>query len=624
MQSPLFVPQSPHSYPSFRHRSREAEAEVTREASELSFSEEPVFRSPLSLPKHDTDTHQPGHSLVEPASATSSPISSSTRMTEIILRPDESGLFEETGDESDGDSPTGGNAANGSTSHDPNGGPPPPGFYFLAPPPELVYSGPDEAIQGMHDWNKLNGFDVSRQKPMKNKDGELYKYLYRCTKHGRLDNNRKLTDETRKRKRKSGKIGCPMGIYVKADDPSNPGGRWRVVHQQNGRSNFHNHPSVAGLELTGHRRRERTEELKSLIRQQRALGMDANQTLSYLKDRNPEALVTRQDILNYRRADPGPVSDHNVYTDKPYILCLAFLQDFETDPLFGKSLLRKLRQKMPVSVCGKLDMFVRHFQRNPPRAVIVSDQALTHPDYRLALARLITYNQDGGTVVFLAHFVHNQSEMINSVFTHHYNLEWEAGGEFQDQTAVKLNDQFASGNNGRYTVVAKNFAAGTDVAAIQALLTLGPADIGLVNCRLYSQNPIVTAELVFSTQHDAETVISTFNGKSINIGRVSTADGRELQFSLRNPSPVNVTALGPTTFVKANFLQKVSPEHIVYQYIYPPNMYSAWNPAMVPPPAQPALASAAYTKVGKGWMGYVGQTNFDENYANLVGAMCHF
>jgi FAR1 DNA-binding domain len=543
-------------------------------------------------------------------------------MTEIILRQDESGLFEETGDESD-DSQTPGNAANGSNPQDPANITPPAGLYYLSPPPELTYGGPDEAIQAMHDWNKIHGFDVSRQKPMKNKDGELYKYLYRCTKHGRLDNNRKLTDETRKRKRKSGKIGCPMGIYVKAEEPSNPQGRWRVVHQQNGRSNFHNHEAVPGIELTGHRRRQRTEELKTLIRQQRALGMDANQTLAFLKERDPDALVTRQDILNYRRADPGPVSDHNVYTDKPYILCLAFLQDFETDALYGKSLLRKLRMKMPVSVCGKLDMFVRHFQRNPPRAVLVSDQALTYPDYRVALARLVTYNQDGGTVIFMGHFAHNGNDMINNMFLHHYNLEWEAAGEFQDQTAVKLNDQFASGTNGRYTVVAKNFSAGTDVAAIQALLQLCP-EAALVNCRLYSQNPIVTAELVFSTQAGAESVINTFHGKSVNLGRVSTAEGRELQFALRNPSPVNVSSLNATTFVKANFLQKVNPDSIVYQYIYPPNAYTAWNPAMIPPPAQPALACATYTKVGKGWMGFVGQTNYDDNYANTVAAMCHF
>lgn len=499
---------------------------------------------------------------------------------------------------------------------------PPPGFWYLPPAPALSYPGPDEAMAAMHEWNKHHGFDVSRQKPMKNKDGELYKYLYRCTKHGKLDNNRKLTDETRKRKRKSGKIGCPMGIYIKAEDPSNTNGPWRIVHQQNGRSNFHNHEAVDSLELTGHRRRERDDDLKTLIRQQRALGMDANQTLAFLKDQKPGLLVTRQDILNYRRADPGPVSDHNVYTDKPYILCLAFLQDFETDPLYGKQLLRMLRMKLPVSVCSKLDTFVRHFQRNPPKAVLVSDQALTHPDYRLALARLVTYNQDGGTVLFMGHFCHNNSDVINQMFLNHYNLEWEANGEFPDQNAVKLNEQFASGTNGRYTVVAKNFAAGTDVAGIQALMALCP-DPGLISARVYSQNPIVTAELIFSTLSGAEGVINAFHGKSINIGRISTAEGRELQFSLRNPSPVNVREFAHQAFVKANFLIKVAPDAIIYQFIYPPNMYPGWNQAMGAPMQLNPLASVAYTKMGKGFVGYIGQIDFDDNYANMVSAMCH-
>jgi hypothetical protein len=232
---------------------------------------------------------------------------STAPMTALPPLHGEGGIFHRSPSDSEDESPIAGGAARPNSDITA-----PPGFYYLAPPPELTYPDCDTAINAMHDWDKHHGFDVSRQKPMKNKDGEIYKYLYRCTKHGKLDNNRKLTEDTRKRKRKSGKIGCPMGIYIKAVDPANPAGTWCIVHQQNGRSNFHNHEAVSGLELTGHRRRERTEELKTLIRQQRAAGMDANQTLAFLKEQNPDALVTRQDILNYRRADPGPISDHTV------------------------------------------------------------------------------------------------------------------------------------------------------------------------------------------------------------------------------------------------------------------------------------------------------------------------
>lgn len=554
-------------------------------------------------------------------------------------------IFDESASETDDEQSPPAAAPGATSTVAPNGSiTPPPGFYYLAPPPELQYPDCDTAINAMHDWDKLHGFDVSRQKPMKNKDGEIYKYLYRCTKHGKLDNNRKLTEDTRKRKRKSGKIGCPMGIYVKAVEPSNPAGAWCIIHQQNGRSNFHNHEAVSSLELTGHRRRERTEELKTLIRQQRAAGMDANQTLAFLKEQNPQALVTRQDILNYRRADPGPISDHTVsdltperfheltiaqvYNDKPYILCISFLQDFEADETYGSNLLKKLRHKLPVSVCTKPDMLGRHFSRNPPRAVLVADQALTYPEYRLALARVVTYNQDGGTVIFAGHFNHNTPDYISQMFLHHYNLPWEAmspgtGPENMTAATVKLNEHFASGTHGRYIVLAKNFAPGTDVAAIEALLALIP-NVNLVSCRLYSQNPYVTAELVFGSQEGAQAVIDNFDGKSVNIGRVSTLEGKELQFVLRNPSLINVQGLPEQAFVKTNFLGKVPLENIVYQYVYP-SIYNAWGQAHpMPAEHQVSMAAAAYCKVAKGWVGYIGLMEGDDTLARLVMAMCHF
>jgi hypothetical protein len=501
---------------------------------------------------------------------------------------------------------------------------PPEGFYYLAPPPISTYDTADEAIEAMHSWNKDHGFDVSKQKPMKNKAGELYKYLYRCTRHGRLDNNRKLTDETRKRKRKSGKTGCPMGLYVKAIEPQNPSGRWKISYQQNGRSKFHNHEASSAQELTGHRRRHRTEEMKMLIRQQRAAGMDATQTLAYIKERLPEALVTRQDILNYRRTDPGPLQDNTNYTDKPYILCISFLQDFENDVPFGQSLLQKLRTKIPVSVCTKVEQLSKHFEKNAPKVVLVADSALSYPAYRLQLARLVVYNQDGGTIVFMGHFSDTPRDYINDMFLHHWNLEWEAGGDASRQATYQLNEKLeAGGTGGRYTVVARNFAPGTDVRGVEALLALGPTAAGsLVSCRLYSQQPIVVAELVFASHEDAEGVINTFSGKSVNVGRIATAEGKELEFALRTPAPMGTSDLAPTCYIKANYLTKVAPEHSVYQYAYTSDLYGQWGPPMVQ--QNQSAAAAVYAKVGKGYLGYVGLVDYDENYLKMVAAMCHF
>jgi hypothetical protein len=528
-------------------------------------------------------------------------------------------LFEQESDE-DGDGDIGEESATNTRDQEDQTDPPP-GFTYLPPPPALSYTSPHEAIEAMHAWNKEHGFDVSKQKPGKNKNGELYKYLFRCTRHGKLDNHRKLTDETRKRKRQSGKIGCPMGIYIKAEKPADPAGVWWIVHQQHGKSKWHNHGPSQPEELSGHRRRGRTDELKGLIVQQREAGFDATQTLAYLKQQMPGVLVTRQDILNYRRGDSAGMSDHTNYRDKPYFLCVSFLEDIESDPIIGQPLLNSLRSQIPVSVCTKPDQFARHFERNEPRVVLVTDGALAHPDYRLHLARVVTFNQDGGTVIFMGDFARTQYQLVNTMLFHHYGLEWEALDDTTSNPSnIRLNRHAAAGS-GECAVVAKNFASGTDTKSIEALLALCP-DADLVSCRLYAMQPIVVAELVFATLKGAESVVNSFNGKAINLGRVSTAPGRELVFTMRPPSAMSIKDLPAIAYVKTNYLAKVNTEHVVYEYVESPNMYGAFDPSVIQQ-TNPPTAAVAYIQVGKGWLGYTGVVDYDENYAKLIASMCH-
>ncbi|TID22745.1 hypothetical protein E6O75_ATG01919 [Venturia nashicola] len=507
---------------------------------------------------------------------------------------------------------------------------PPEGMYYLAPPPPRTYDSLEDTLQALHEWNKDHGFDVSKQKPMKNKAGDIYKYLYRCTRHGRLDNNRKLTDDTRKRKRRSGKTGCPMGLYIRAVNPADASGKWAISYQRDSRSKFHNHEGVSAEDLTGHRRRHRTEEMVDIIRQQRAAGMDAAQTLAYIKERLPGALITKQDILNYRRADPGPNSDNTNYLDKPYLLCLSFLQDFEVCDKYGQELLQRLRTKLPVSVCTKLEQFQSHFLKNPPRVILVTDPAMSYPAYRLQLARLLTYCQDGGTVVFLAHFSNTPAEYINLMFKHHFNLPWEISDNITPQTNFRLNENLeAGGSGGRYTVIARNFAPGTDISAIQGLVGISSTagqTAELLSCRIYSQKPTVVAELVFATQEGAESVINSFSGKSVNLGRIATAEGKELHFALRTPAPMGTSDLAPSTFIHAKALGKVEPEHSVYIHCGGLDVFGNWNAQL--PPGQQVTGlfdtAASYCKIGKGFMGYMGQLEYDDNYLRTVAAMCHF
>jgi hypothetical protein len=511
---------------------------------------------------------------------------------------------------------------------------PPEGMWYLQPPPERVYKNYEECHEAMHEWNKAHGFDVSRQKPAKNKNGDIYKYLYQCTRHGRRGNKHKVNEAERKRKRESKKTGCSMGIYIRAIDVKNPNGKWRVSHQQEGRSKFHNHEGISAEELTGHRRRNRTEEMKALIKQTRQAGMDAWQSLAYIKEKMPGALITKQDVLNYRKQDPGPGADTHNYLDKAYILAVSFEGNFEEDSIYGIHILQKLRTRMPISICQKPESLPAHLQRNPPRVVLVTDSALSYPAYRLQLARLVTYAQDGGTVIFMAHFHTTPRDYMHNMFLQHFNLDWSPIDVTAASLPYNLNDKLAAGGTGgRWVVLARNFATGTDAKAIEQLASLSPGQPSLVSCRLYSQHPIVTAELVFGSQEGAESVINAFSGKSVNIGRIATAEGKELEFVLRAPAPMATSDLQSDILAKANVLRNVPLEDVVYVGATVVQDAPAHQGGYVngvwqnPQPAQQSsveTAAASYSKLVKGFVGYVGMVDFDEDYLRCVAAMCHF
>lgn len=155
-----------------------------------------------------------------------------------------------------------------------------PNTYQIAPPPEQEYSSPKVAEGEIHAWTKTLCYELSRTKSDKNKDGIVYKQYYKCTKHGKPSNTRKLTEETRVRRRTSGRTGCPMGVVVKAVDPKAPDGRWKIQHQMNGKSFFHNHPPAPHASaLSGHRRRAATDHVKSIVQKKKTTRTPAKQTI---------------------------------------------------------------------------------------------------------------------------------------------------------------------------------------------------------------------------------------------------------------------------------------------------------------------------------------------------------
>jgi hypothetical protein len=374
--------------------------------------------------------------------------------------------------------------------------------------------------------------------------------------------------------------------------------------------------------------------MKALIRQTRQAGMDAWQSLAYIKDKMPGALITKQDVLNYRKQEPGPGSDTQNYVDRAYILALCFESDFENDDMYGSNLLPKLRSRIPLSICGKADALAAHITRNPPRVVLATDSALSFPAYRLQLARLVTYVQDGGTLIFMGQFHTTRGDYMHNMFLQHFNLDWSSVDVTASPLPYTLNDKLAAGGTGgRWLVIARNFALGTDAKAIEQLAQLSPGTPSILSCRLYSQSPTVTAEIIFSSQEGAESVIGAFSGKSVNIGRIATAEGKELEFVLRAPAPMATSEIAPEVIAKANTLRNVMIEDVVYAGATMVQDAPAHQGGYVngvwqnPQPSQQSsveTAACTYAKVGKGFVGYVGFVEFEENYVRTVAAMCHF
>ncbi len=139
------------------------------------------------------------------------------------------------------------------------------GLTRISPPPECRYPSPEVIATVVNAWSTSRGYRLSRQKSDRNAAGDMYKQYYLCTRHGRPTNTHKVTPETRQRKqRKSERIGCPMGLVVRAVEPSNPAGDWTVKWQLAGKSEWHNHGPATQDEVAAEQTRiERNERRKA-------------------------------------------------------------------------------------------------------------------------------------------------------------------------------------------------------------------------------------------------------------------------------------------------------------------------------------------------------------------------
>ncbi|KAH9833359.1 FAR1 DNA-binding domain [Teratosphaeria destructans] len=170
-------------------------------------------------------------------------------------------------------------------------------IFNLPPPPEGNYPSGDDLEKSIHAWSLEHGYEMVRRASKKNAAGAIYKRYYHCSKHGKLANTGKLTEQTRVRvRRKSNRMGCPMSLAAVAVDPSNPAGEWQIRH----RKTHHNHGPLDAVTMAGHRRRARMGGVEKAVDGLFAIGTPTAQVLTFLQRTNPDGLFTRTDVANMK------------------------------------------------------------------------------------------------------------------------------------------------------------------------------------------------------------------------------------------------------------------------------------------------------------------------------------
>lgn len=170
----------------------------------------------------------------------------------------------------------------------------------LRPPPEAIYPSYQRALDAVHGWAEGKGYELSITRAVKNSKGQIYKRQLQCSRHGKLQNKRKLAEEDRVRlARGTRKTGCQMGMWVAAVNPKIIDGPWKTVHQNNRRSYIHNHSAAPKIVLPATRRRAQSS-VRDVIRQQDSASIDVSRTLATFQTQDPDLPITRRDIYNER------------------------------------------------------------------------------------------------------------------------------------------------------------------------------------------------------------------------------------------------------------------------------------------------------------------------------------
>lgn len=141
--------------------------------------------------------------------------------------------------------------------------------YFTVPPLAEYTSFQADLESTLHAVSKANGYELVQVRAKRiYPGGPKRKQYYACKRHGTLGNKRRLTNDDRVRKSRSSiKTNCQFALVGTASlhdgDSANPEqGPWQL---SSGGTDYHNHEADDKLQLSGHRRQNRTDNVKAMI-----------------------------------------------------------------------------------------------------------------------------------------------------------------------------------------------------------------------------------------------------------------------------------------------------------------------------------------------------------------------
>lgn len=164
--------------------------------------------------------------------------------------------------------------------------------YDIPPPPtDEVFPNFESAQETIRVFTKEHGYALSKLRS-KTIDGQIVKVDYQCDRGKRK--TPRVSEETRKRKRQTKRLGCPFSATVGLIKKK---GGW-VIRVKDAR---HNHAPSSVENLTSHRRHDLITHVDE-IRRQIFDGVRPTHILELLKEKDPQVSLCLQDIYNQRKS----------------------------------------------------------------------------------------------------------------------------------------------------------------------------------------------------------------------------------------------------------------------------------------------------------------------------------